>query len=633
MDLPLLKLKVDLFHTGDDDQDDHRFVEERFLAIAVPDEVQPGQRVRLEDCLDGFFNNRIEVSREALARTNTRSSNQSSYSSSDEKSATAQHIEEREIPGPDEDSSSTGPSTPTTHVEVRQVDGSNGREDAEQENDRNNVKSSSKGSKAPRQIPAWQFFNLIRPSPIYQNYSNHIYTVLIDGIAWTTRTTHSEGEASMEEHLLETLPQLAICLKRYGVKDGRPFRKNTLIDIPLEFRIPHFADDPLVPHDARDKFKLVLQSVVCHRGNSLQSGHYVGMFRGEIPPPDGDSGSTRELNNDNQPPDYAEERWYKHDDLANPRVFSVDIHEELDREMPYLLFYQIQSTDEVPGPAVRVPQNEPPTYTASAEQSTVHLIPERHTTPPQGYFDDASQYAIPPNQDPTPTIRFSTELDRSPSFPGQSSIISSEERRGSIVFSDDRRGSLAFTDTSLGSTASSILPVSAPVTPSEETTGQRMSRAASRFAKSGSSKSRPQSQSGETKMGGALSRLNFTRSRDNLRMMDVPSKDSKDPSPRKGSIIATPRESSPRKTSVIATPRASITIEELERPSEHSLRSLEHTTTQRSKSRLGRKRDKSKGPSDKSDLESHHHHHRPHHSLSHKLNKSKDDNDRECGVM
>lgn len=65
LELPLLTLKMDLYHTGKEDpQDDHKFVNERLLEVAIAD--QPGEGggvITLEDCLEQYFNNRIEVKR------------------------------------------------------------------------------------------------------------------------------------------------------------------------------------------------------------------------------------------------------------------------------------------------------------------------------------------------------------------------------------------------------------------------------------------------------------------------------------------------------------------------------------------------------------------------------------------
>jgi hypothetical protein len=61
---------MDIYHTGrEDKEDDHKFVNERLLEVAIPE--QEGDHVvTLEDCLETYFNNRIEVKR-YLQRQNT----------------------------------------------------------------------------------------------------------------------------------------------------------------------------------------------------------------------------------------------------------------------------------------------------------------------------------------------------------------------------------------------------------------------------------------------------------------------------------------------------------------------------------------------------------------------------------
>lgn len=70
LELPLLTLKMDVYHTGKVDSDDHRIVKERLLDVAIPEPNADGSIIRLEDCLENYFNNRIEVRRH-LQRRNT----------------------------------------------------------------------------------------------------------------------------------------------------------------------------------------------------------------------------------------------------------------------------------------------------------------------------------------------------------------------------------------------------------------------------------------------------------------------------------------------------------------------------------------------------------------------------------
>ena len=64
LQLPLLSLQVDLFHDGKKDKDDHKVVYERLLNLAVPPEVD-GKVIKLEDCLEEYFNSRVDVLRDS----------------------------------------------------------------------------------------------------------------------------------------------------------------------------------------------------------------------------------------------------------------------------------------------------------------------------------------------------------------------------------------------------------------------------------------------------------------------------------------------------------------------------------------------------------------------------------------
>lgn len=95
LELPLLTLKMDIYHTGKEDaSDDHKFINERLLEVAIPPEPTDGSTLTLEDCLEAYFNNRIEVKRH-LKRRNTVSSTRSVDSISISKGFTS-HIEEIE---------------------------------------------------------------------------------------------------------------------------------------------------------------------------------------------------------------------------------------------------------------------------------------------------------------------------------------------------------------------------------------------------------------------------------------------------------------------------------------------------------------------------------------------------------
>jgi hypothetical protein len=64
LQLPLLSLQVDLFHQGRGDKDDHKVVYERLLNLAVPLDPE-GKGIKLEDCLEEYFNAQVDVLRDS----------------------------------------------------------------------------------------------------------------------------------------------------------------------------------------------------------------------------------------------------------------------------------------------------------------------------------------------------------------------------------------------------------------------------------------------------------------------------------------------------------------------------------------------------------------------------------------
>lgn len=182
LELPLLTLKMDIYHTGKEDaSDDHKFVNERLLEVAIP-EPHDGSTVTLEDCLESYFNNRIEVKRH-LERCNTVGSTKSVDSLS--KGSTT-HVETVEI-SPSPSTSPTALSPPrldevTPITSVTESSGSNTpkprRNSIVQERfipgpeGDGNVTSQRRGSyRKEVMMPAWQFFSLIRKTYCYISYT------------------------------------------------------------------------------------------------------------------------------------------------------------------------------------------------------------------------------------------------------------------------------------------------------------------------------------------------------------------------------------------------------------------------------------------------------------------------------
>ncbi|TVY45208.1 hypothetical protein LOCC1_G003507 [Lachnellula occidentalis] len=583
--LPLLTLKMDIYHTGaDDDPDDHKVVHERLLEVGIPEDHDPDAPIKLEDCLEGYFNNNIEVTRN-LHRSNTISSVRSARSHSTG-AGSSPRLETREISWSQtpilwtENPTAESPKTPTSpggrkrgaSIFQQLVDHEETGEPVTPRERVDTANSMRKGSKAVM-MPAWQFYNLL---------------------PWNTQHSAKTDE-DVASHFEMVRPVLGICLKRYSMTENGEAKKNkTFVDIPLDIRLPHFIEEDMRPESdpLMGNFKLSLQSVICHQGESVNSGHYISLVRGTTEAPDGDIRSSRRLSNIDHPPHYSSERWIKFDDLASPRVSYVDIEQALRDETPYLLFYQVQPTVEYSLPPCEV---DPPSYVDSGIGLKVYSPSEGIE---ESYFDGAANESVPTESathGPGHSIRFSSELER-PDTSRKSLNI--DERP------DDRRGSTAMTEVSMASTVSSAA-FSSPVTPNEESTAQRMSRAAARFKKTGS-KSRPTSASGEGRLSLTLQRLNW--------------KNSKEVLTKNGAAVEAGRgtEMSDQLDGPIASSRNSLVMDENAlKPDERS--------PERSKSKMGRKRDKSKEPTDSSEK---------HHSHLHKTKgKGNEGPDRECITM
>ncbi|KAI0914030.1 cysteine proteinase [Ustulina deusta] len=525
LQLPLLPLKVDLFHHGKNDDADHKVVYERLLNLAVPPDSE-GKGVKLEDCLEEYFNSQVDVLREGLdekkasdAFDRSSISNQLDSPTTPKSTIRVVHPEVSQAYAPreashDAQSPVTTPVAPNFHgsssapqsvpqplrsrsesiIQRVVIDRQEQSSDADTADLFLRAKRKASVVKAIT-IPAWQFFKLI---------------------PWhSSANSDPKSDLEVARHFSQR-PVVGICLKRYMVdKNGNMKRQNTYIDIPDSLRLPHFIiDDRHVEESGLTAdYKLVLQSVVCHRGDSLHSGHYISFCR--VAP---------KLLTDNRrherdpPPDYEEAQWVKFDDLASQRVTAVDdIKESLKQEMPYLLFYQIVPIVDVAASSVGSIEADPPAYddgtsTLIATDITGHQEFQMVSRRTSSYFDNSS--SIPST---TPSVRFSVELEP----PGRRSFADEDgyltvSRRGSIAYGD-------FMGLSPGATSNDHSPAACP---GEETTAQRFSRAAARFKSS--SKSRPQSQTGETRIGQTMSRLGLIRpSREPLRdsTYEIPDED------------------------------------------------------------------------------------------------------------
>ncbi|KJZ74193.1 hypothetical protein HIM_06424 [Hirsutella minnesotensis 3608] len=541
LQLPLLSLQVDLFHQGKKDKDDHKVVFERLLNLAVPSDPE-GKGVKLEDCLEEYFNARVDVLRdsEEAKKSSTHDSNSeerpkvthqstvrpimtnetlhstprpmssSSVSPSTlvfepaqqpikpEASAEAVHIEEvleqSVSPGAADDLTAGGSSGPplsrdtSTSVIRRIMIDEQGRPTDDVSSLRRAKRKGSNVVKAIT-IPAWQFFRLI---PWH---------------ALTNSEPRNDTEVAMN---FDQRPIVGICLKRYAMAEsGQPQRLNTFIDIPDSLRLPHFmlAGGPQLEEEngLSKEYKLVLQSVVCHRGDSLQSGHYVAFAR-----------MAPKLLRDNRrhtfdpPPDYEEARWVRFDDLEteNRVTYVDDIKQSFKEEMPYLLFYQVVPMVDVACPSTGGTDAEPPSYdesktslemTSSESLCDGEVNGHRRILAPRREDKLMSE---PASRSKPPSIRLSSEAER------PHRIIFDKNWTGFSSGStpdDSRRQSVVCTDSGAETPAITPDAHSPVIHPVDDPPASRLSRAASRFALG--RQSRSASQSGEGRLSFSMTRL------------------------------------------------------------------------------------------------------------------------------
>lgn len=381
LELPMLTLKMDMYHTGKEDPaDDHKFINERLLEVALLDGPVDGKKeITLEDCLEHYFNNRIEVKRYLESqRRNTLKLESADAPTKMEKEAST-HIEVVEVAETPSAStpitdfpSATTPSggfpiynTPldkfrpsmvkkrTNSIFSQRKLELTGIDPEQLPNDDPNATVDYKlrklsTARAEVLMPAWQFFKLL---------------------PWYTENMPT-SDAQVAAHFAKKRPVLGICLKRYSYTNTGVARKlNTYVDIPLEILVPNFVSDEHIEEDGplAGNFRLLLQAVLCHRGVSLHSGHYVCLARGRIAASQSDASPTEHRGSDESDFD---DPWMRFDDLAKDRITRVDIHEALRKDTPYLLFYQVQPINER-----ERSMSNPPSYTEATSRSQSDATP------------------------------------------------------------------------------------------------------------------------------------------------------------------------------------------------------------------------------------------------------------------
>lgn len=482
---------MDIFHTGKEDtNDDHKFINERLLELAIPEEPSDGHVITLEECLELFFNNKIEVKRylDLLERRGTLNSIRS-HRSVDSAKVHASHVEIAELDTsqpsspkalqPQVSAIPVSPTAPTYQrhrtssiIQEHYIDekvGMLGRSPSIAEEPR------GRNGRVRKEVmmPAWQFFSLI---------------------PWYTNNVPS-NDAQVAAHFSSSRPILGICLKRYSMlPNGTAVKRKTHIDIPLEIGLPHFIQDDKMAEDgpAFGNFKLSLQSLISHQGVSVESGHYISLVR-----------SPDQLQN-------GEDRWMCLDDLAKERVTYTDVEQFLGVASPYLLFYQVIPIEGDPGNIAegesQVLQSEkPPAYSESTVSRDSNI--------------DSTVGGLSVN---VPSYKSTSSEMRRPSFenrrPSLDTSASEDDPQGRPSVASERGQSIVFVADSVSNTNSDVLPTpNAGLGQMNGLNALAASRRGSKTTKS-SLKSRPSSRADENSLSTSFSRLANAISRDKLNL-------------------------------------------------------------------------------------------------------------------
>ncbi|QPG76482.1 hypothetical protein FOA43_003871 [Brettanomyces nanus] len=160
--------------------------------------------------------------------------------------------------------------------------------------------------------------------------------------------------SEFDRRFCDKRPVVPICLKRYAWDNhGRSHKIRRKVQVPEVMRLPYFiAPDRTKPgfvdfrRNSDNKapcgsFMLVLESCVCHRGVSVDSGHYVSLTRkapfnvAEIRARKSDESSTSK-------------DWLLFNDLmsSGKKVTEISFSDAMASEDPYILFYKIVEIDE-----------------------------------------------------------------------------------------------------------------------------------------------------------------------------------------------------------------------------------------------------------------------------------------------
>ncbi|RLV94806.1 hypothetical protein JA1_001586 [Spathaspora sp. JA1] len=322
--------------------------------------------VLLEECLEHYFNNSINVERELERELVRRASILSLNNSSPIPASPLGDVTYSTIPE-GEAVTTTKPS----HDHIENVDDTNTSTrvlDRSESFKTDNVRTSvrlhrsstlsiwSLSEDAPKKqvsLPAWMFLRLL---PFYTDDNNPIDANL---------------SAKNSLDFANRKPILPICLKRYQFNNSTAIRSQKRIIIPPVINLPNFVVDDIDEENLG--FKLILESAICHRGNSISSGHFVSVIRKQ----EQDEAAEDEEDDDDDEKAYNA-KWYLYDDMRkHRRVVEKTFGEVFSTEWPYMLFYRL------------VPIEKPKNPFANANSKNPFIVPKGASASP-GYWEDST---------------------------------------------------------------------------------------------------------------------------------------------------------------------------------------------------------------------------------------------------
>lgn len=331
--LPLLTLKIDIIHSGQVNiDDDLKYMQERCLLIPLTEEeeeqMDPTSRqkpIALESCLNQYFNNSVTVKRH-LQRRKTLQLDQTPDLDggvvSDFDDLTETH---NDVPGRILRRNTGSISKVNTIItSVRS---------------RSSTMASSlftDGNDSDKEVllPAWMFLQLL---PRYIDRSTAEREKKSIKAKFSSECEVNEEQSippQDDEHFNEFYfnrrPIIPIVLKRYmWDSESKPLKNQRKVDVPQTIDSPVFVE-----HESLfEGFKLTLQSFICHRGDSTESGHYIA--------------AVPKTNSKTVPHD---DTWLLFNDMESKasKVKEMSFDEILKNETPYILFYRIERAENEP---------------------------------------------------------------------------------------------------------------------------------------------------------------------------------------------------------------------------------------------------------------------------------------------